>query len=269
MKSNEQGGGGSVAGRIASSLMDEAHGVRVAYVRIGLAYTAVMLEDGGLGVAYTFRDEARGGCAVFQGMRPLRGRPASDLLALLESEDPIEAGVGLACANAMTNRDGAGFLAGDVLDHIDLRPGDHVGMVGHFGPLVEEIRRRTSSLTVFERVERASGLLRPANEAPETLPRCQVALVTATSIINHTMDGLLEAAEGCREVTVLGASTPLLPGAFAGRRTTMLSGVVVKDPLEILRVVSEGGGMRQFGPYIQKVSIKTVHDKPVTERSTT
>jgi uncharacterized protein (DUF4213/DUF364 family) len=29
-------------------------------VRIGLGYTAVLLDDGACGLAYTFRDEARG-----------------------------------------------------------------------------------------------------------------------------------------------------------------------------------------------------------------
>jgi uncharacterized protein (DUF4213/DUF364 family) len=268
MKSNDGEGGVSVAARIAESLRSEAARARVADVRIGLGYTAVMLDNGGLGVAYTFRDEAVGGCSVFNGIRPLAGRPASDLLALVESEDPIEAGVGLACANALANRDGADFLDGDVLDHMDLGPEDDVGMIGYFGPLVEDIRRRVRSLTVFERVERASGLLRPAQEATEALPRFQAALVTATSIINHTVDDLLGSARGCREVAILGASTPLLPDAFAGRRVTLLSGVVAIDPQEILRVVSEGGGMRQFKPYVRKVSFRTIHHKPVSERST-
>ena len=267
MKSPDTEGGGSVAARIVESLMDEAGRARVADVRIGLGYTAVMLEDGGLGVAYTFHREAGGGCSVFHGIRPLAGRSASDLLALLRSRDPIEAGVGLACANALANRDGSSLLDGDVLDHLDLEPEDDVGMIGYFGPLVEDIRRRVRSLTVFERVERASGLLRPAEEAAGALPRCQVALVTATSIINHTVDDLLGSAQGCREVAVLGASTPLLPEAFNGRRVTLLSGVVAGDPQEILRVVSEGGGMRQFKPYVRKVSFRTFHHKPVSERS--
>jgi hypothetical protein len=34
----------------------------------------------------------------------------------------------------------------------------------------------------------------------------------------------------------------------------MLSGVVVKGPREVLRVISEGGGMRLFSPHVRKVS---------------
>jgi uncharacterized protein (DUF4213/DUF364 family) len=245
-----------VTTRIITHLEGSTREVRVADVRIGLGYTAVMLADKRLGVAYTFREEAKGCCTVFDALRPLVGRPAPAVLHLLESPDPIAAGVGLACANALVNRDEDRFVGGDILDYLDLRSADDVGMVGDFGPLLDKIQKRVRSLTVFERGVHPSGIVRPEAEAAEALPRCQVALITATAIINHTIDGLLQAAGGCREVAVLGASTPLLPEAFAAERVTMLSGVVVKEPQEVLRVVSEGGGMRLFGPHVRKVSVK-------------
>ncbi|MBN1773530.1 MAG: DUF364 domain-containing protein [Deltaproteobacteria bacterium] len=244
----------SVGARLVRCLEAPARAARVADVRLGLGYTAVRLEDGRTGTAFTFRDEAPGGCSVFVGLRPLAGRPASDLVELLASTDPIEAGVGLACANALVNVDAPDLQPGDVLERLALGPEDDVGMVGCFGPLLEPVRRRARSLTIFERVTEATERLRPAAEAMVVLPRCSVALLTATSIINHTVDGLLRAAEGCREVVLLGASTPLVPEAFAGRRVTWLSGVVVVDGAGILQVVSEGGGMGQFGRRVRKVS---------------
>jgi uncharacterized protein (DUF4213/DUF364 family) len=173
----------------------------------------------------------------------------------MQSHDRIEAAVGLACANALANRPREPLREGDILEHLELRGDDEVGMVGHFGPLVETIRRRTRHLSVYEWVDEASGHLRPAHEAEEGLGRCQVALITATSIINHTIDALLEAAGSCRSVAILGASTPLLAEAFSSRNVTLLSGVVSTDPESILRVVSEGGGTRQLGPHMRKVNL--------------
>ena len=256
------------AHRIVAHLSAAAREATVAEVRIGLGYTAVLLADGRAGVAYTFRDLARGGCSVFDGLRPLAPRPATDLLALLPSRDAIEAAVGLACANALANRAEVGALEGDVLERLEVGPDDDVAMVGSFGPLVEALRSRARSLTIFERVAEPSGLLRPEGEALAALPRCQVALITATSLINHTVDALLEAARSCREVVILGASTPLLPEAFAATCVTMLSGVVVKAPYEVLRVVSEGGGMRQFSPHVRKVALR-VSGLPSTPARTT
>lgn len=258
MPSTESTQQSTVAARIVASLAGFPRETTVAEVRIGLGYTAVLLTNGSLGVAYTFSEEARGGCQVFDRLRPLSGQPARDLLTLLESTDPIEAGVGVGCANALANRPSAEFLEGDILQHLDVGPKDHVGMVGNFGPLVEPLKKRCRSLTIFEKVQKAYGDLRPSEEAAELLPRCHVALITATSIINHSIDALLQAAAGCREIALLGASTPLLPEVFSALGVTRLSGVVVNDPQQIMRVVSEGGGMRFFKPYVDKVNLPII-----------
>lgn len=256
-----------VAGRIEAILAREAREARVSEVRLGLGYTAVLLDSSALGLAYTFRAQARGGCSAFDGLRPLVGRPASDLLPLMQSRDPIEAAVGLACANALASRRAEALHEGDVLEHLEIGGDDEVAMVGHFGPLVETIRGRARGLSVYERVDEPHGYLRPAHEAEEGLARCQVALVTATSIINHTIDALLEAAGSCRSVAILGASTPLLAGAFSGHNVTLLSGVVATDPASILRVVSEGGGTRQLGPHVRKVNLFLKgHPQPAVQR---
>jgi len=259
---------GATAKRLIAGLTNAAQTVVVDDVRIGLGYTAVKLAGDRTGVAYTFRDQAQGGCSVFHGLRPLVGRSAADLLPLLESPDAIEAGVGLACANALANHDDPAQLGGDILDHLAIGPEDEVGMVGNFGPLVAELQRRARSLTIFERVSPPTVLLRPQEEAISMLPRCQIALITATSIINQTIDALLDAVRGCRQVALLGASTPLRANAFAATNVAMLSGVVVTAPDEVLRVVSEGGGMRQFSPYVRKVTVKVPPPEPSLERST-
>jgi uncharacterized protein (DUF4213/DUF364 family) len=129
-----------IAAAIVGQLADRAREARVEDVRIGLSYTAVKLADGRAGVAFTFPRQRRG-CCQFTGLRPLSGRQASDLLALLESKECLDASIGLACANALTNVANDRFLEGDVLDQLELRPDDHVGMVGYFAPLVRATRR--------------------------------------------------------------------------------------------------------------------------------
>jgi uncharacterized protein (DUF4213/DUF364 family) len=256
----------STARRLVDHLAHAAREATVAEVRIGLGYTAVRLADGRVGLAYTFRDQARGGCSVFDGIRPLTGRPASDLLALLLSADAIEAAVGLACGNALANRSEPTQLTGDILEHLDVRPRDDVAMVGNFGPLVGPLRNLARSLTIFERVDVPTESLRPQHEALTALPRCQVAIITATTIINHTVDALLDAARHCREVALVGASTPMVPEVFRGAEVTLLSGVVIAAPTEVLRTISEGGGTRQLSPHIRKVSIRVGNVAPASER---
>lgn len=241
---------------IRDLLMPGAAGIRVRDVRIGLGYTAVLLEDNRIGVALTFHEKVKKGCTVFSGLYPLAGRDASELLALLESGDPVETAVGLATANALTNTVKDTLREGDSLEALSIQPGDKVGMVGFFAPMLPRLKEMTSSIFIFERIPQKQGDLLPEEEAFRLLPQCQIALITSTSILNHTVDRLLEASAACREVVLLGASTPLLPGAFTGTPVTHLSGIVVTEPQEILRIVSEGRGMRYFRKSVKKVNLR-------------
>jgi len=228
----------------------------IADVRIGLGYTAVMLADGNVGVAYTFHEDASAGCSVFRGLRPLAGRMTSDVIGYLGSPESVESTVGMAVANALMNRPGPGQQEGDILEALGLRSDDRVGMVGYFGPLVMPIEERVRELTVFERNAARSDRVLPAEEALEQLPSCDVAVITSTALILGAMDGVLEAAAGCREVALVGASTPLAPSVFAAHGVTLLSGVTVNDPKRILQIISEGGGMGLFGKAVRKVNMR-------------
>ncbi len=247
----------SIRHRIKAIINQTGEDCLVQDVRIGLGYIAVMLEDLRTGVAYTVKRGNQSGCAVFQGARPLAGRSTSDLLAFLESDDTLEVGLGLATANALVNSRPTDALPGDVLDAVEFQPSDTVAMIGYFGPLVEPLRPRVARLDIFEEdTEMASDLLR-SEAALERLPNAQVALISSTTIVNDTLDDLLSTSGNCREVVLLGSTTPLLPEAFAGTPVTYLSGITVENPEGILRVVSEGGGTRQFKPFVTKWNVAT------------
>jgi uncharacterized protein (DUF4213/DUF364 family) len=129
-------------------------------------------------------------------------------------------------------------------------------MVGYFGPLVAPLEDRVRELVIFERDSARSNRTLPAEDAIAQLPSCDVAVITSTALINGTLDPLLQAARGCREVALVGASTPLAPEVFAPLGVTLLSGVTVNDGPGVLQVVSEGGGMGFFGPRVRKVNLR-------------
>lgn len=243
--------------RIEHLLEVEARPTRIADVRIGLGYTAVLTESGSMGVAYTPREELGRGCSLLPGARPLAGRDATELLAYLKSADTLERAIGLATVNALVRMDEVqDTFVGDILDVLALKPGDRVGMVGYFGPLIPRIESEVASLTVFERGRGWTAGVQPAERAVDLLPSCTAALITSTTLITESLDALLDAAAGCRVVALLGPSTPLLPEAFTGTPVTWLSGIRITHPKEVLRVVSEGGGTRQFSPFSRKVNIR-------------
>jgi uncharacterized protein (DUF4213/DUF364 family) len=82
-----------------------------------------------------------------------------------------------------------------------------------------------------------------------------VAILTATSIINGTLDHLLELCRCCREAALLGPSTPLLPEVFFGTPISCLAGIRVQEPEAVLQSIGEGQGFRVFKRYVRKVYI--------------
>lgn len=245
-----------IVDELRSHLVSRLPEQRLADVRIGLGYTGVMLENGDVGVAYTFRENAAAGCSVFMGRRPLAGRTTTEILEYLGSSEGVESTVGLAVANALANRSGSDQHEGDILATLSIGFMDRVGMVGYFGPLVAPLEKRVRELVIFERNAARSDRVLPAEAAYEQLPGCDVAIITSTALILGDLDRLLEAAAGCRELALVGASTPLVPSVFAPFGVTLLSGIIVSDGPGILQIVSEGGGMGFFGERVRKVNIR-------------
>jgi hypothetical protein len=245
-----------IAEELRNYLVSTFPAQRVADMRLGSRYTAAMLEDGNVGVAYTFREDGGADSPVLPARRSLVGKRSTEILEYLEAGQSVERSIGLAVANALANRRAGGQHEGDVLRVLSVGFLDRVGMVGYFGPLVGPLERRVRELVVFERdLSRAEQAL-PAERAFAELPRCDVAVITPTAFVFGDLDRLLDAASGCREVALVGASTPLVPTVLGSFGVTLLSGITVTDGPGILQVVSEGGGMGSFGERVRKVNVR-------------
>jgi uncharacterized protein (DUF4213/DUF364 family) len=219
-----------------------------------LNYTAAMLDDGGCGVAYNFRGETPAGC-TFEEAGGLSGRSAASLLAWSRRLDAVAASVGIAVMNALIQPP-ATAAGSDVRDAIRVQPGETVGMVGRFGPLLGTLKASGATLHIFERCPMDDAEVHPDWAAPIVLPQCDVVIVSATTVVNRTADALLDAARNAREVVLLGPTSPMVPTVFEGRGVSLLSGVHVTDPEGLMRVVGEGGGMKQFSGCVRKLSVR-------------
>ena len=244
--------------QVCDFLLPAAGAHSVADIRLGLGYTAVQLEDGRCGLAYTFRDDLHEGCGVISAAGTLAGRPAADLAQWAKFTDLLASGVGLATLNALIEAPRTAKDA-DFLVELKVSSDDVVGMVGYFGPFIEPVRRRAKALHVFERHPAGESGVLPESAAAEILPQCHVVVLTAATLLNRTLDDLLARCQNACEVAIVGPSTPLLPAVFADRGVTLLSGVQVVDAQRILRVITEGGGTRQFGSAVRKLTLRCGH----------
>lgn len=236
--------------------------IEVKDVRIGLAYTGVLLSKNYGGVACTPLYEFSGCPALgFAGF--LKGKTADKVLELALSENPLEAAVGIAIANALSHMlrdikpENFPLSNIDILDLI--KPEDRVATVGYFGPFVPKILKITEKLTVLEKREIESPETRtlPSEKAREVLPASDVIILSASTLANRTFDELLSLRGAAKEIVLLGPSTPLYPAPFFERGITAVMGTRILDPLTMLTVVSEAGGTKKLHKYCgEKVAFR-------------
>ena len=246
----------NIKASIVRELSTFSEGKFVTRILMGLRYTAVQLDDGSMGVAFTFLDDEFKNGLFFGGRAGPSGRPAVELLRMLESHNQLDRAVGLAAANALAAGLDNKYLDGDVLRQMKLYETDKVCMVGRFQPLDPKIRPNCADLKIFEIEEDLSEGILPFSAAGNHLPEADIVIVTATAIVNDTIDEVLSYCRKSREVVVLGASTPLLPEVFRKTPVTLLSGIEITGSNYILQVIGEGGGTQRFKPGVQKVNLR-------------
>lgn len=199
----------------------------------------------GVGLASTPPRNAPG-CKPAPEAGRYAGRSLRELAALVESWNPAEVAIGLAAIGAHNNRYD---LAGEASNGLDSLPADgRVVVVGGF----PGIRDRLPGCHVVEMAPEDGEY--PAAAADWLLPTCDVAVMTASALTNHSLPRLLELAEGAR-VALVGPSTPLCPRLF-DHGIEVLSGLVATDPDGLARVIAEGGAARDAKRYGRPVTLR-------------
>ena len=127
-------------------------------------------------------------------------------------------------------------------------------MVGLFSPLVERIRATGAILTVIEKNPQRLELL-SAEEKQQALKNCDVAIITATTLLNKTFEETVSALGKPRSVALLGPSTPLVPEIFSDTPVTHLGVAIVDNSERVMKVISEGGGTPALRPYLRFVNL--------------
>lgn len=237
--------------------LDLAGDKKIKDVRAGLGYTGVVLEDDSCGLAYTFRNEMGGGCGVFGAAGKLIGMDAKEIMPWLREKDRLRAAMGLATINALLNDPRKDWDTGNVLSAFELDSSETFGMVGEFPPIFHKVKQMTKNIYVFEQNVASESELYPSETIPDHLPKCDVVVMTATSLINHTFDEIFPYLKNAREVCLVGPSTPLCPELLREYNITLLAGTVVKDLKSAMEIISQGGGTMALKAATVQVLVRT------------
>jgi uncharacterized protein len=200
-------------------------------VWVGLNWTVV--ESRYVGMSHTYKPSER---IDLEHAGELASFSVDQLAKRILSWNPLEASLGIAAINSQIAADGR---KGNIIDFIREKvKGKTVTVIGRF-PFFQELSAIAKKAYLLE-IEPIGDEL-PAFASEEILPQSDINLITGTTLINHSLQRLLELGSNGLNI-VVGPTTPLSPVLFEFG-ADILAGVKIVDRDALIQGVSQGVGM--------------------------
>lgn len=255
---------------LTTHLGNQWHDISIDDVSIGLYLTAVRLSDGSAGVATTIHDRQKickkenrryGEFSPLQ----IKGRKVADMFAEKQGNHIMES-LRLATLNALSAgrlRSGSHILHRhtDPIDLLDLEGSKNIVIVGAFQTYIRKIMSTRNTLHVLELEKEAltpeqQHLYVPAADARMVIPAADIVILTGMTLVNNTLDGLLELITDRQQVVVTGPSSSIVPDVLFANKVDIIGATLITDAVRLLDLASEAGaGYHLFHYCADKVSI--------------
>lgn len=223
--------------------------IPVQNVVIGVHWTLVTSRFSGLGS--TLVNSGPHGSGRMRDVGDLLSKNAQELAGWLESDNLLEASVGMAALNSIIDVPKKQLQPVNAAEVIEREArGKNLAVIGHF-PFLERLKGMVRNLWVMEQNPYGDDL--PEEAAQEYVPGADVVAITGTAFINHTIENLLPLCRQDALVMILGPSTPLHPMLF-DRGISYLSGSRVVDPSAAQLTIQQGAGF----PQVKGVQVVTM-----------
>ena len=169
---------------------------------------------------------------VYKGLDPLK------LARKFQSKKIFEKSLGLGAINAISqflfNMANYSFrYVDDSLGLLRIQKSDIIGMVGLFPSLVRTIEQIGSKLII---IEKKSELLTKGKNwrvtlNPTELTRCNKVLITSTTVLNETIDEILDCCSNAEKISMIGPTAGFLPDPLFKRGIHFVGGSHVVDSM--------------------------------------
>ena len=202
----------------------------------------VTLRDGSAGLYYAWLGDSQKGMGSRFKPDAFRGKHPVELARYCAGDDEADCSLGLAAINAITRYvyRYAGFTPADApasMGILDIAATDHVGMVGYFPSLVKRLRNNNIRLTVIEKKpqfhKRQENFLVSAD--PHTLDDCNKVMITASTLLNNSIDEVLEHSQRAEKKVMIGPTAGFFPDPLFVRGISAIGGSEVRDPEQARR----------------------------------
>jgi uncharacterized protein (DUF4213/DUF364 family) len=174
------------------------------------------------------------------------GRDPLQLSAGFGGSDPVREMIGLATINAMCQHvmKATGFpvdCATDSLGLLAVSPGDKVGMVGLFSGLIKPIREAGADLVIIEKNRRLMRKYPDLPITPDTteLRGCNKILSTSTTVLNRSLDEILEQKSPEAFVSIVGPTAGYFPDPLFACGVDVVGGRVVDNGEMFLQLLAD------------------------------
>jgi len=137
-----------------------------------------------------------------------------------------------------------------------------VAVVGAIIPVIRRLKKRAGTWWIIEKDPRTfKGDEIPhfisSDRSEEVLGKADVLIVTGATIVNQTVEKLLECANVEAEIAVVGPTASMLPKPFFDRGVRLMGGVWVKNTDALLEILAAGGsGYHFFDTHVDRIVIE-------------
>ena len=261
---------------VRTDLAQELEELTIERLVAGLFFTGVKLSNGWTGLSYTpIQDLPQAVCCpssagrIFDPVR-VNGLKVTEVLPALSSGEPLKRAVALAALNALAaarwSRKGNGPFAVrhglDALEKVDLSGDVPTVVIGALVPALRALKQRGGTWWVVEQDRKTLKPdelehFVPFRRAKEVIGRAGILIVTGATILNQTLEPILDRAGPEARVVVMGPTVGLIPEPFFERGVDVLGGVLIRRPDKLLDLLAVGGsGYHFFDRLAQRVVVE-------------
>ncbi len=227
---------------------------------IGIFFTGVKLSTGHAGCAFTPIGEIPEAvcCPTSAARMPqagkLGGSPVSEILKYALDPNVLKSAIGVATLNALTQwiiesgeKGKYQIIQGkDGFDLLEIQPHETVSLIGAFGPYIRRLKMMGNPFFIIEKNPQTLRTdeikyFKSESEMASALGRSNVAIITGTAIVNHSIDHILSFITEEKRTAIIGPTTSMIPDAFFKRGVGVMAGVRILNPHLMVNILKQGG----------------------------
>lgn len=241
-------------------VLHEHRELEVQDVAVGITYSAVLLENGMLGVSSSHFDVSDDSCfnaGKIHDVGLFHELGLEALVGKITSEYAIERSVGYAAVNALSqhvlHQESTPLENTDILDIVGKYPDEPIYMVGQIKPIFKVLKKKNRDIAVKDFKKGVNTF--PDMEAGEN-PDGGILIITGSSLSNDTFGSEMETFKNAKISILMGPSAQVLPEwMFNLTRLDAVASMSFHSPRKAFHAIKQGGGTPNFVRHATKYTI--------------